>query len=266
MIEILAAAPPGGEIPTSGSWTLLITFFCLSIFVSFACSIFEAVLLSVTQPYVANLKKTKAEAGARLQKLKDHIDAPLTSILTLNTVAHTVGAIGVGNQAGGVAAQHFPESVSLFVNIVTAITTVAVLILSEIIPKTVGATHWRKLAPAVGLMLEKLTWAMTPVVWLNRLFGKGGHGKAEFSREELEVMAEMGRKAGKLREDESRILTNLLQLPREQGPRRDDAAGGGVLPAAGDLRGGVHGKPFRHPRSRGSPFTTRITTMSSDSP
>ena len=90
--------------------------------------------------------------------------------------------------------------------------TLAVLVLSEIIPKTLGAKHWRKLAPSVGVILEKLTWLMTPLVWLIRAIGGSGHSEAEFSREELKVMADIGRKEGKLHEGESRIIKNLLRM------------------------------------------------------
>jgi CBS domain containing-hemolysin-like protein len=194
----------------SGSWTMLVVYFCLAILISFACSIFEAVLLSVSQPYVATLKKSRPVMGARWEQLKLHVDAPLTSILTLNTIAHTVGSIGVGKEVAGLARDS--GYAGWIEGLTAALMTLAVLILSEIIPKTLGATHWRGLAPAVGLMLEKLTWAMTPFVALIRMFGGSGHGEVEFSREELQVMADLGQKAGKLQEGESRILKNLLRM------------------------------------------------------
>jgi CBS domain containing-hemolysin-like protein len=189
---------------------MLAIFFCLAILVSFACSIFEAVLLSVSQPFVATMKKQQPVTGQRWEQLKTHVDGPLTSILTLNTVAHTVGSIGVGKEVAGLARG---SGYSGWIEGMTAaLMTLAVLVLSEIIPKTLGAKYWRRLAPSVGFLLEKLTWLMTPFVWLIRLFGGSGHGEVEFSREELKVMADMGREAGKLQEGESRILTNLLHM------------------------------------------------------
>ncbi|MGI9469971.1 MAG: CNNM domain-containing protein [Rubripirellula sp.] len=208
--SLLADATSTGEAAGHGSWTMLIVFFCLAILVSFACSIFEAVLLSVSQPFVATMKKSQPATGARWEKLKGQIDGPLTSILTLNTIAHTVGSIGVGKEVASLARD---SGYSGWIEGGTAaLMTLAVLVLSEIIPKTLGAKHWRKLAPSVGLILEKLTWLMTPLVWLIRAIGGSGHSEAEFSREELKVMADIGRKEGKLHEGESRIIKNLLRM------------------------------------------------------
>ena len=207
---ILAVVTSSGGSAASGSWTMLIVYFCLAIFVSFACSIFEAVLLSVSQPFIATLKKSQPAMGERWETLKTRIDGPLTSILTLNTIAHTVGSIGVGKEVAGLAEG---SDYGGWINGLTAaLMTFAVLVLSEIIPKTLGAKYWRRLAPTVGVLLENLTWMMTPVIWFIRLFGGSGHGEAEFSREELKVMADIGHKEGKLREDESRILKNLLHM------------------------------------------------------
>lgn len=210
---LLAVVTPSGTA-TSGSWTMLVVYFCLAILVSFACSIFEAVLLSVSQPFIATMKKMEPLVGARWEKLKTQIDGPLTSILTLNTIAHTVGSIGVGKEVSGLARDSGYGG--LIEGLTAALMTFAVLVLSEIIPKTLGAKYWRRLAPVVGNLLEKLTWLMTPVVWFVRLFGGSGHGEAEFSREELKVMADIGQKAGKLQEGESRILKNLLHMRDNQ--------------------------------------------------
>jgi CBS domain containing-hemolysin-like protein len=118
---------------------MLAIYFFIAIFVSFACSIFEAVLLSVSQPFVATLKKSSPEMGQRWETLKTHIDGPLTSILTLNTIAHTVGSIGVGKEVAGLASQ---SGYSGWINgLAAALMTLAVLVLSEIIPKTLGARY-----------------------------------------------------------------------------------------------------------------------------
>ena len=212
--SILAVGSLGGSSSGGGSWTMLIVYFFLAIVVSFACSVFEAVLLSVSQPFIATLKKSSPEMGQRWEKLKNQIDGPLTSILTLNTIAHTVGSIGVGKEVAGLASD---SGYSGWINgLAAALMTLAVLVLSEIIPKTLGAKYWRKLSPAVGILLEKLTWLMTPFVWFIRLFGGSGHGESEFSREELRVMADIGRKEGKLQEGEARILKNLLHMKDNQ--------------------------------------------------
>jgi len=189
---------------------MLIIYFCAAILISFACSVFEAVLLSVSQPFVATMKKTAPATGKRWERLKLQVDGPLTSILTLNTIAHTVGSIGVGKEVAGLARD---SAYASWINGITAaLMTLAVLVLSEIVPKTLGAKHWRRLAPAVGIMLEKLTWSMTPAVWFVRIFGGSGHGEVEFSREELKVMAEIGHEKGKLQDTESRVLANLLRM------------------------------------------------------
>ena len=189
---------------------MLIVYFCVAILVSFACSIFEAVLLSVSQPFIATMKVSHSVVGERWETLKTQIDGPLTSILTLNTIAHTVGSIGVGKEVAGLARDSGYGG--WIEGLTAALMTLAVLILSEIIPKTLGAKYWRALAPTVGISLEKLTWLMTPVIWFIRLFGGSSHSEVEFSREELKVMADIGRKQGKLKEGESRILQNLLHM------------------------------------------------------
>lgn len=189
---------------------MLIVYFCLAILVSFACSIFEAVLLSVSQPFIATKKISHPVVGQRWEILKTQIDGPLTSILTLNTIAHTVGSIGVGKEVSGLARDSGYGG--WIEGLTAALMTLAVLVLSEIIPKTLGAKYWRALAPTVGMSLEKLTWLMTPVIWFMRLFGGSSHEQVEFSREELKVMADIGRKQGKLKEGESRIVKNLLRM------------------------------------------------------
>ena len=211
MISISVAVPfaaisSSSAEPGSGSWTLLILYFVLAIGVSFFCSVWEAVLLSITRPYVASKKKEKPKVGAMLENLKSNLNAPLTSILTLNTIAHTVGAMGVGAQVAGLTGGGFLE------HLAGVVMTLAILILSEIIPKNLGARHWRNWAPWVGQCLTVLSKLMTPFVKLVAVFAPGGHGESEFSREELKVMAEMGGRSGELKENELRILHNLLQL------------------------------------------------------
>lgn len=202
----VAAAISGGTDPNAtGSWTLLITYFLLAIGVSFFCSVWEAVILSITNPYVANLKNKRPKVGERLEGLKNKIGRPLTSILTLNTISHTVGAMGVAAQVTALGGGKWDA-------IAGALMTLAILIASEIIPKNLGARYWRSWAPWVGLCLQVLTKVMTPIVWFIELFSKGHHGEAAFSRDELKVMAELGTRQGKLKEDESRIIENLLRL------------------------------------------------------
>lgn len=200
-----AIAPTSVDPNATGSWSLLIVYFSLAIGVSFFCSVWEAVILSVTSPYVANLKKTRPKSGKLLEHLKGHIGRPLTSILTLNTISHTVGAMGVAAQISALGGGRWDA-------LAGALMTLAILIASEIIPKNLGARHWRAWAPWVAVCLSWLARVMTPVVWFIELFSKGGHSEITFSRDELKVMAELGTRQGKLKEDESRILENLLHL------------------------------------------------------
>lgn len=201
----VAAASASLSSDSTASWTLLIVYFCLAIGVSFFCSVWEAVILSVTNPYIANLKKKRPKTGNRLDNLKKHISRPLSAILTLNTISHTVGAMGVASQVTALGGGKWDAVAGAFM-------TIAILIASEIIPKNLGARHWRAWAPWVAICLSWLTKLMTPIIRILEIFSKSHHKEATFSRDELKVMAEIGTRQGKLREEESRILDNLLQL------------------------------------------------------
>lgn len=187
---------------------LLITYMVLAIVISFLCSVMEAVLLSITPSYIGVLRKENEALAKRVQSLKDNIDQPLSAILTLNTVAHTAGAAGVGAQAAVV----FSDAA---VGIASAVMTLLVLVLSEIIPKTLGASYWRALTPSVSVSLLFLVKVFKPFVWmadrLTRLLGKK-EDEAHYIRQEIEVMAELGSKAGALNQDESDTIRSLLNF------------------------------------------------------
>ena len=138
--------------------TLLLVYMVVAITISFLCSVMEAVLLSITPSYVALIRKQQPHLAKRVSKLKDNIDQPLAAILTLNTIAHTAGAAGVGAQAAVV----FSDAA---VGVASAIMTLLVLVLSEIIPKTLGANYWRALTPIVSLGLVGLVFMLKPFVW-----------------------------------------------------------------------------------------------------
>lgn len=187
---------------------LLFTYMFLAIGVSFICSVMEAVLLSITPSYVASLRKDNPKLAARIQSLKDKVDQPLAAILTLNTVAHTAGAALVGAQAAAL----FGDAA---IGIASAIMTVLVLILSEIIPKTLGAHYWRGLSPLVSAVLVVLVRVLAPFIWLSdqitKLFGSK-KDESHYIRAEIEAMAELGSEAGALDEDESQIIRSLLKF------------------------------------------------------
>ncbi|KAA1165374.1 hemolysin family protein [Pseudoalteromonas fuliginea] len=188
--------------------TLLIVYMVVAIVISFLCSVMEAVLLSISPSYVASLRKEHPELAKRLEKLKNNIDQPLAAILTLNTVAHTAGAAGVGAQAAVV----FSDAA---VGIASAIMTLLVLILSEIIPKTLGANYWRALTPSVTYSLRFLVISLKPFVWfaqkLTNLM-RPEHNEAYYIRQEIEAMADIGTESGALHQDESEIIRNLLHF------------------------------------------------------
>jgi CBS domain containing-hemolysin-like protein len=200
--------------------TLLILFATLSIFFSFLCSILEAVLLSVSPTFI-NVKKKEGKAFAsQLEALKKDVDKPLIAILTLNTVAHTVGAILVGVQA-----EQLPYKIDLFgmniVGIVSAIMTILILVVSEIIPKTIGATHWKKLAGISTSILSILIFIFkwTGILWIlqlfTKIFGKGGHGSV-LSREDFTAMTDIAEQEGVFQESESKVIKNLLSFKEVQ--------------------------------------------------
>jgi CBS domain containing-hemolysin-like protein len=193
-------------------YTLLIFFFTLSILFSFLCSLWEAVLLSVTPSY-ALIKIQRGEAlGKRLKEFKDNIDRPLAAILTLNTIAHTVGAIGVGEQATKIWSETNPLITRL---VVPALMTLAVLVLSEIIPKTIGANFWRELAPFTVASLSFAMMVLAPLVWGSQLITKTlkrDKGKSVLSRSDFLAMAEIGASEGLFHQNESQIIRNLLRF------------------------------------------------------
>jgi len=199
----------------------------ISIAFSFLCSIWEAVLLSVTPSYVQIKVKEGGKTGELLQKFKNDVNAPLTAILSLNTVAHTVGAILVGASTGAafgdgtaftIPVPSYPIEVSYEV-IVSVVMTLLILILSEIIPKNLGATYWKQLAPftvkSLNVMVKIFTW--TGFIWISDkikkllLKGQDPHGTA-LTRTEFIAMAESQTEKGELNQEEGRILKNLLSF------------------------------------------------------
>lgn len=210
---------------------LLLFYAFISILFSFLCSILEAVLLSVTPTFV-NLKKQEGKPYARaLEELKKDVDKPLIAILTLNTIAHTVGAILVGVQAKFAYAEMFgsqPEFMGMafseeaMVGVVSTIMTLLILIASEIIPKTIGATYWKQLVnfSTRTLRIMVLTLKYTGILWILQLFTKligkkGAHGSV-LSREDFTAMAEIAEEEGVVEESESKVIRNLLTFDEIQ--------------------------------------------------
>lgn len=186
---------------------LLTIYVSIAIGVSFICSVLEAVLLSISPSYIAQLKQQGHPAAASLDKLKTDIDRPLASILTLNTIAHTIGAATAGAQAAVVFG-------SQWLGVFSAVLTLGILVLSEIVPKTIGATYWRQLAPASSTVLRWMVFLLTPFVWFSEQITKRlarGH-EAPKMRDELSAMAILAKESGEFAEGESKILSNLLGI------------------------------------------------------
>lgn len=188
--------------------TALIIYLLIALGFSFLCSIAEAVLLSVSSAYISLMEQEKKPGAALLRSLKNDIDSPLAAILSLNTIAHTVGAAGVGAQGAKVFGNEY-------LGIISAVLTLLILFFSEIIPKTLGSFYWRQLAPSTAYTLRYLIIALYPLVWLSkRITNKmTAHSSLKgFSREEFAAMATLGEKEGELLPPEARILRNLFTL------------------------------------------------------
>ncbi|GHA45437.1 hypothetical protein GCM10007103_28110 [Salinimicrobium marinum] len=188
---------------------LLLLYAFLSIFFSFLCSILEAAFLSFTPSFI-RIKKSEGKSYAKtLAKFKKDVDQPLIAILTINTIAHTVGAILVGVQAEKI----YPSGG--VVGIVSALMTIAILVISEIIPKTLGATYWQSLGNFSAQTLRIFIFPLkyTGIIWLlrltTRLIGKSAH-MGTMSREEFMAMTDAAEEEGVFEENESTFIKNML--------------------------------------------------------
>ena len=189
----------------------LILYVGLALVFSFLCSVAEAVLLSVTPSYIEGLKKKHPRKATLLQQLKqDNVDRSLAAILTLNTIAHTVGAIGAGAKATAVFG-------SAWFGVFSAAMTLMILFLSEILPKTIGAVYWSSLTGPTAIFINTLITILYPVVWLSEKLTKlisRGKTMHILSREEFIAMASVGERTGQIHTKESRIIQNLLRFER----------------------------------------------------
>lgn len=187
--------------------SLLIFYLVLSIAVSFLCSLLESVILSVSPAYIAVLEKDHHKRGPLLRDLKENIDRPLAAILTLNTIAHTVGAAGVGAQVLLIWGNDL-------VALSSGLLTFAILVFSEIIPKTIGAVHAKALAPFSAVVINYLIYVTYPFVFLSEFLHDflDSSDKSSMTREEMIVTAEMGADEGAIRRNESTVIQNLLTL------------------------------------------------------
>ncbi len=197
-------------------YTLLVTFFLLALIFSFLCSMWEAVLLSTTPTYARMQFQEGTLVGRYLEDFKANIDRPLSAILTLNTIAHTVGAIGVGQQAAAIWADANPW-ITLFG--VPALMTIAILVLSEIVPKTIVALYWQRLVTFTVHSLRFLIVALAPLVWMSQYLTrllKHGNNQPVLTRTDFLAMAEIGAQEGVFEEEESQMIGNMIRFQTVQ--------------------------------------------------
>lgn len=193
---------------------LLIFFFLMTVIVSFTCSLLESVLLSISPAYIALKRKSGKKSAVVLEGYKTSIDRPLTAILTVNTFANMIGATGVGAQTLKVFGDIYMAAASVGL-------TLMVLIFGEIIPKTLGATYWKKLAGFAAGSIRILIFLTYPIVTFSEFFYNlwGVKRSVAVTREEMIVTAEMGATEGAIKEKESTVIANLLKL--DQVPIKD---------------------------------------------
>ena len=187
---------------------LLLFYLFLALFVSFLCSIMESVLLSTPIAFLNVKQESGHKSATTFIRLKNNIERPLSAILSLNTIAHTIGAAGVGAQA----TKMFGE---LYFGIISAILTLMILVFSEIIPKTIGAKYWRQLALVSGIIINTMVIITFPLVimtgYITKLFSRDIN-EISTSREEISAMANIGTEEGVFEEKENKIIQNLIRL------------------------------------------------------
>ena len=170
---------------------LLFFYLFLALFVSFLCSVMESVLLSTPISFLNVKKEDGVKSANTFIRLKENIERPLSAILSLNTIAHTIGAAGVG-----------AEATKLFGEV-------------YFIPKTIGALYWRNLAIASGLIINGMVFLTYPLVvftgYISKIFSRG-EDEVSVSREEISAMANIGTEEGVFEEKENRIIQNLIRL------------------------------------------------------
>ena len=189
--------------------TALIAYFFMALVISFICSLLESVLLSVSHAHIAVLIKEGKNRGSIMAALKENINRPLSAILTINTIANTVGAAGVG-------AQTYSVFGSGWVALSSFILTFSILFFSEIIPKTLGANYTKALVGFTAYMIRGLIFIVFPMVIvgekISQLFKKGESDGSKASREELIAMAELSEDEGAIDRQEGDIIENLMKL------------------------------------------------------
>lgn len=187
---------------------LILLYFLGALSLSFLCSVLEAVLLSTPMSYISMRENQGSKTATLMKQYKNNVDRPVGAILSLNTIAHTIGSAGVG-----------AESIKIFgeqyFGLISAILTLLVLVLSEIIPKTIGASYWRSLALPSTRVIRVLILITYPLVLLSELITKvftPRGNQASMSREEVSAMVDVGTTEGIFRESESKLIKSCIAL------------------------------------------------------
>lgn len=190
--------------------TMLIILFITTLTISFLCSLLEAVLLTSTSAYIAVLVRDNHRSAKLLEHLKENLNRPISAILALNTLSHTLGSAAIAYQVQVQFGEHAVTAASFLL-------TFAILFIAEIIPKSLGASHWKALIPVAAYTIQFMILLLYPIVisaeWLGRFFSKSEEDP-EVSREEILMTAEIGAEEGTLKNKESNIIKNLLMLDK----------------------------------------------------
>lgn len=191
--------------------TLLILSITFAILISALCSLFEAALYSMRMGHIELLAKKKPATAKLLKKLKSNVDEPITAILTLNTLSHTIGAAVAGAAAVAVLGEKNLVWFSLAF-------TMAILVLSEILPKTIGVVYANYIGPHIALPLQWMIISLKPFIWMSRALtnlipqSKKAH---RISAEELQAIAIISRKTGEIEAEQEQVITNILELSNQ---------------------------------------------------
>lgn len=187
---------------------LILLYFLGALSLSFLCSVLEAVLLSTPMSYISMRENQGSKTATLMKQYKNNVDRPVGAILSLNTIAHTIGSAGVG-----------AESIKIFgeqyFGLISAILALLILVLSEIIPKTIGASYWRSLAMPSTRIIRVLILITYPLVLLSELITKvftPRGNQASMSREEVSAMVDVGTTEGIFRESESKLIKSCIAL------------------------------------------------------
>lgn len=187
---------------------LMFTYLIGALAISFMCSILEAVLLSTPMSFITMKEEQGVKTATLMKEYKSNIDRPVAAILSLNTIAHTIGAAGVGAEAVKIWGQEA-------FGIISAILTLLILVLSEIIPKTIGSTYWRSLAMISTKTIRCLVIITWPLVMLLELITKWISPKVQpltVSREEVSAMVTVGTEEGVFEAEENKMIQSFIKI------------------------------------------------------